>query len=177
MAQRLLAAGAQQQLHCSHVQPYDLVLPLSRWHALKVEAVAHSGRGGGMHRDAPPCGGRRRMHPHMHPCSAAALLERFQIACPHPLFLLCSGAGVQKLDQFAVLKFPLTTESAMKKIEDNNTLVRHGGLVQQRAAGDGPSGAEGSDGCLPVCLTGVLDAMLRFGRESSAGAATTSPPF
>ena len=29
----------------------------------------------------------------------------------------------EKLDQFAVLKYPLTTESAMKKIEDHNTLV------------------------------------------------------
>eukprot|EP00069_Balaena_mysticetus_P013191 bmy_08096T0 len=28
-----------------------------------------------------------------------------------------------KLDHYAVIKFPLTTESAMKKIEDNNTLV------------------------------------------------------
>merc|ERR1711966_161428 len=28
-----------------------------------------------------------------------------------------------KLDHFAILKFPLTTESAMKRIEDNNTLV------------------------------------------------------
>jgi large subunit ribosomal protein L23Ae len=28
-----------------------------------------------------------------------------------------------KLDQFAIIKHPLTTESAMKKIEDNNTLV------------------------------------------------------
>jgi len=27
------------------------------------------------------------------------------------------------LDKYAVLKCPLTTESAMKKIEDNNTLV------------------------------------------------------
>jgi len=27
------------------------------------------------------------------------------------------------LDKFSVIKFPLTTESAMKKIEDNNTLV------------------------------------------------------
>jgi hypothetical protein len=34
-----------------------------------------------------------------------------------------SAAGVQKLDHYAVLKSPLTTESAMKKIEDNNTLV------------------------------------------------------
>jgi large subunit ribosomal protein L23Ae len=30
---------------------------------------------------------------------------------------------VNKLDQFTILKHPLTTESAMKKIEDNNTLV------------------------------------------------------
>ncbi|MXQ88670.1 hypothetical protein E5288_WYG003806 [Bos mutus] len=28
-----------------------------------------------------------------------------------------------KLDHHAIIKFPLTTESAMKKIEDNNTLV------------------------------------------------------
>lgn len=34
-----------------------------------------------------------------------------------------STPSLQKLDQYAVLKFPLTTESAMKKIEDNNTLV------------------------------------------------------
>ena len=27
------------------------------------------------------------------------------------------------LDHFAILKYPLTTESAMKKIEDHNTLV------------------------------------------------------
>jgi hypothetical protein len=26
-----------------------------------------------------------------------------------------------KLDQYQILKYPLTTESAMKKIEDNNT--------------------------------------------------------
>ncbi|XP_048210601.1 60S ribosomal protein L23a-like [Perognathus longimembris pacificus] len=28
-----------------------------------------------------------------------------------------------KLDHYAIIKFPLTTESAMKKIEENNTLV------------------------------------------------------
>lgn len=27
------------------------------------------------------------------------------------------------MDKYRILKFPLTTESAMKKIEDNNTLV------------------------------------------------------
>ena len=30
---------------------------------------------------------------------------------------------VSKLDEFAIVRYPLTTESAMKKIEDNNTLV------------------------------------------------------
>merc|ERR1719215_716572 len=34
-----------------------------------------------------------------------------------------SVTGAQRMDQFHILKFPLTTESAMKKIEDNNTLV------------------------------------------------------
>jgi large subunit ribosomal protein L23Ae len=34
-----------------------------------------------------------------------------------------SAPSGQKLDEYAILKFPLTTESAMKKIEDNNTLV------------------------------------------------------
>ncbi|XP_048968930.1 60S ribosomal protein L23a-like [Canis lupus dingo] len=29
----------------------------------------------------------------------------------------------KKLDHYAIIKFPLTTESALKKIEDNNTLV------------------------------------------------------
>merc|ERR1719316_365140 len=30
---------------------------------------------------------------------------------------------VNKLDRYQILKYPLTTESAMKKIEENNTLV------------------------------------------------------
>jgi hypothetical protein len=36
----------------------------------------------------------------------------------------CSAPPAEKLDSFQTIKFPLTTESAMKKIEDNNTLVR-----------------------------------------------------
>jgi len=35
----------------------------------------------------------------------------------------CSAPPAEKLDSFQTIKFPLTTESAMKKIEDNNTLV------------------------------------------------------
>merc|ERR1712007_364323 len=34
-----------------------------------------------------------------------------------------SAPAAQLLDNYQVLQFPLTTESAMKKIEDNNTLV------------------------------------------------------
>eukprot|EP00353_Schmidingerella_taraikaensis_P007950 CAMPEP_0185579168 /NCGR_PEP_ID=MMETSP0434-20130131/13826_1 /TAXON_ID=626734 ORGANISM="Favella taraikaensis, Strain Fe Narragansett Bay" /NCGR_SAMPLE_ID=MMETSP0434 /ASSEMBLY_ACC=CAM_ASM_000379 /LENGTH=149 /DNA_ID=CAMNT_0028197139 /DNA_START=23 /DNA_END=472 /DNA_ORIENTATION=+ len=31
--------------------------------------------------------------------------------------------SLPKMDKYRILKFPLTTESAMKKIEDNNTIV------------------------------------------------------
>jgi len=40
-----------------------------------------------------------------------------------PKYSRRSVPRVNKLDQYQVLKYPLTTESAMKKIEDNNTLV------------------------------------------------------
>ncbi len=47
---------------------------------------------------------------------------------PPPLYLppphlANSAPRLQKLDDYAVIKYPLTTESAMKKIEDHNTLV------------------------------------------------------
>lgn len=32
-------------------------------------------------------------------------------------------AGLQRMDKYNIIRYPLTTESAMKKIEDNNTLV------------------------------------------------------
>lgn len=34
-----------------------------------------------------------------------------------------NSSSIFRLDQHKVIVFPLTTESAMKKIEDNNTLV------------------------------------------------------
>merc|ERR1712131_433432 len=34
-----------------------------------------------------------------------------------------SSSAAPRRDQFSTIKHPLTTESAMKKIEDNNTLV------------------------------------------------------
>mmetsp|Transcript_17981 Transcript_17981/g.39560 ORF Transcript_17981/g.39560 Transcript_17981/m.39560 type:complete len:149 (+) Transcript_17981:69-515(+) len=40
-----------------------------------------------------------------------------------PKVLTKSTPGRAKMDNYQILKYPLTTESAMKKIEDNNTLV------------------------------------------------------
>lgn len=41
----------------------------------------------------------------------------------NPLAPKKSTKGAPRLDAYKIVKFPLTTESAMKKIEDNNTLV------------------------------------------------------
>jgi large subunit ribosomal protein L23Ae len=41
----------------------------------------------------------------------------------NPKYVRHSIPSRARLDQYSVLRFPLTTESAMKKIEDNNTLV------------------------------------------------------
>ncbi|KAJ7565556.1 hypothetical protein O6H91_02G065200 [Diphasiastrum complanatum] len=40
-----------------------------------------------------------------------------------PKYPRLSAPPRNKLDHYEILKYPLTTESAMKKIEDNNTLV------------------------------------------------------
>lgn len=40
-----------------------------------------------------------------------------------PKYSIKSLHGKNKLDKYRIIKYPLTTESAMKKIEDNNTLV------------------------------------------------------
>ncbi|KAM7255349.1 hypothetical protein ACFE04_020590 [Oxalis oulophora] len=41
----------------------------------------------------------------------------------NPKYPRISATPRNKLDHYQILKYPLTTESAMKKIEDNNTLV------------------------------------------------------
>ncbi|XAR68989.1 hypothetical protein NMG60_11000420 [Bertholletia excelsa] len=41
----------------------------------------------------------------------------------NPKYPRISAPRRNKLDQYQIIKYPLTTESAMKKIEDNNTLV------------------------------------------------------
>lgn len=53
-------------------------------------------------------------------CRAPLLIQGTDEQC----VFACSAPPSQKLDAFQIVKFPLTTESAMKKIEDNNTLVR-----------------------------------------------------
>ncbi|MPC20215.1 60S ribosomal protein L23a [Portunus trituberculatus] len=40
-----------------------------------------------------------------------------------PVVVVQAWRRVRILDAFNIIKYPLTTESAMKKIEDNNTLV------------------------------------------------------
>nr|XP_027204056.1 60S ribosomal protein L23a-like [Dermatophagoides pteronyssinus] len=41
----------------------------------------------------------------------------------NPKFQRYSAPKLTSFDKFSIIKYPLTTESAMKKIEDNNTLV------------------------------------------------------
>ncbi|KDD76537.1 hypothetical protein H632_c190p0 [Helicosporidium sp. ATCC 50920] len=41
----------------------------------------------------------------------------------NPKYPRVSAPGVRKMDSFRIVRYPLTTEAAMKKIEDNNTLV------------------------------------------------------
>ncbi|KAM3567922.1 hypothetical protein VYU27_009943 [Nannochloropsis oceanica] len=40
-----------------------------------------------------------------------------------PKYARKSVPHLQKMDKYRLIRYPLTTESAMKKIEDNNTLV------------------------------------------------------
>ena len=51
------------------------------------------------------------------------LLLNLLLTSHFTIFFIYSAPKQQKLDAFAVIKYPLTTESAMKKIEDHNTLV------------------------------------------------------
>lgn len=61
------------------------------------------------------------MHPHIFLGSVrfAGLISR----CMSIIVLYLMPPYTFRLDHYAIIKFPLTTESAMKKIEDNNTLV------------------------------------------------------
>jgi large subunit ribosomal protein L23Ae len=53
-----------------------------------------------------------------------------EIRAREPKYPRRSSARVSKLDSHSIIVHPLTTESAMKKIEDNNTLVF---IVDKRA--------------------------------------------
>jgi ribosomal protein uL23 len=76
--------------------------------------VLHPNGGGGSARSAVGSAfPTRTLPPHANPS-----LDPPAHPTPHH-----SAPGRAKLDAFEVIKYPLTTESAMKKIEENNTLV------------------------------------------------------
>jgi hypothetical protein len=55
-------------------------------------------------------------------------VEHVFVACLHGTRSVGCGCGAyaclcSQMDKYRVIRCPLTTESAMKKIEDNNTLV------------------------------------------------------
>lgn len=69
----------------------------------------------------------------------------------------CSAPSLPRLDEHSVIKFPLTTESAMKKIEDNNTLVRPRALTGWRTAYDLAGCRQAtSDSPLGACLCRLI---------------------
>ncbi|PPD94709.1 hypothetical protein GOBAR_DD08245 [Gossypium barbadense] len=53
----------------------------------------------------------------------AQALKAAKVEDRNPKYPCISAPPRNKLDHYQILKFPLTTESTMKKIEDNNTLV------------------------------------------------------
>merc|ERR1712216_897781 len=65
------------------------------------------------------CEDRDEENSHKHPIPQASH------ACPprEPKYPRKYRASPNRLDRYQILKYPLTTESAMKKIEENNTLV------------------------------------------------------
>merc|ERR1712028_235868 len=50
-------------------------------------------------------------------------MGRTQSLLRKPMYDRKSVVTQKKFDAYQIIKYPLTTESAMKKIEDNNTLV------------------------------------------------------
>merc|ERR1712108_19307 len=56
----------------------------------------------------------------------------------NPMYPRKSAARAPRMDKYSILQFPVTTESAMKKIEDDNTLVF---LVDKRANKNSIKGA------------------------------------
>ncbi len=69
------------------------------------------------------------MHPTktmLHICNGEQWAKAYDQKCAGTLGDIWPNVYISfpcRLDHYAIIKFPLTTESAMKKIEDNNTLV------------------------------------------------------
>ena len=63
--------------------------------------------------------------------SATFRRPKTQTVARKPLYARKGSRKVRTWDKFSIIKFPLTTESAMKTIEDNNTLTF---IVDRRAS-------------------------------------------
>uniref|UniRef100_G1Q4Q1 Ribosomal protein L23/L25 N-terminal domain-containing protein n=1 Tax=Myotis lucifugus TaxID=59463 RepID=G1Q4Q1_MYOLU len=61
-----------------------------------------------------------------HGCSPTILKSKYSSIHVQPKYAQKSGPRRNKLDHYAIIKFPLTSESAMKKTEDNNALFMSG---------------------------------------------------
>mmetsp|Transcript_24405 Transcript_24405/g.39629 ORF Transcript_24405/g.39629 Transcript_24405/m.39629 type:complete len:145 (-) Transcript_24405:42-476(-) len=77
----------------------------------KTKVAANAQRGTSSHKDV-----KKRTKVHFYK-PKTKILKR------SPKYSNKSVANVSKMDKYRVIKYPLTTESAMKKIEDDNTLV------------------------------------------------------
>ncbi|XP_038289049.1 60S ribosomal protein L23a-like, partial [Canis lupus familiaris] len=67
----------------------------------------------------------KAVHSHKKKIRTSPAFQRPKTLClgRQPKYPRKSAPRRNKLDHYAIIKFPLTTESAMKKIEDNNTVV------------------------------------------------------
>ena len=96
----------------------------------------------------------------------------------NPKYLRRSVPRVNKLDQYQILKFPLTTESAMKKIEGAPRscapLPRHRRRSPSTRASGGPRCS-----CAPALVAGTLHARMRCSTSRQLhrqGSAAHGPP-
>jgi large subunit ribosomal protein L23Ae len=78
--------------------------------AAQAKKAANAQRGAGSHKDVKV---RHKVHFYR---------PRTKVIARKPTYTKVPKA-INKMDKYRVIRYPLTTESAMKKIEDHNTLV------------------------------------------------------
>lgn len=79
--------------------------------AAQAKKAANAQRGAGSHKNVKV---RHRVHFYR---------PRTKVLARNPKYAPKSTSSLNKMDKYRVIRYPLTTESAMKKIEDHNTLV------------------------------------------------------